>query len=95
LRLIHEATCYKLFKRELLVGMSLVEKRFGFCPELTAKVSRLVRAGEARLVEVPVTYRGRSRAEGKKIRLRDGLAALYCLWKYSRQDTNRHSTGSS
>jgi glycosyltransferase involved in cell wall biosynthesis len=83
LRLTDEATCYKLFKRELLVGMNLQEERFGFCPEVTAKVSRLVRAGKARLVEVPVAYHGRSRAEGKKIRLRDGVAALYCLWKYS------------
>jgi glycosyltransferase involved in cell wall biosynthesis len=94
LRLTDEATCYKLFKRELLAGMNLQEERFGFCPEVTAKVSRLVRAGKARLVEVPVAYHGRSRADGKKIRLRDGLAALYCLWKYSRQDTNCDSTGS-
>jgi glycosyltransferase involved in cell wall biosynthesis len=86
LRLTDEATCYKLFKRELLVGMNLQEERFGFCPEVTAKVSRLVREGTARLVEVPISYHGRSRAEGKKIQLRDGIAALYCLWKYSRPE---------
>jgi glycosyltransferase involved in cell wall biosynthesis len=96
LRLTDEATCYKLFKRELLVGMNLQEERFGFCPEVTAKVSRLVRAGKARLVEVPVAYHGRSRVEGKKIRLRDGVAALYCLWKYSRPErSGRDSPKSS
>jgi glycosyltransferase involved in cell wall biosynthesis len=95
LRLTDEATCYKLFKRELLVGMNLQEERFGFCPEVTAKVSRLVRAGKARLVEVPVTYRGRSRAEGKKIRLRDGVAALYCLWKYSRPERSKRDSPKS
>ena len=82
LRLTDEATCYKLFKREVLARFELTEDGFGFCPEVTAKVSKLVRAGEVRLVEVPISYRGRSRAEGKKIRLRDGLAALRCLWRH-------------
>jgi glycosyltransferase involved in cell wall biosynthesis len=84
LRLTDEATCYKLFKRELLLQLNLEENGFGFCPEVTGRISKLTRAGTAKLVEVPVTYRGRTRAEGKKIRFRDGLTALYCLWKYSR-----------
>ena len=84
LRLTDEATCYKLFKREVLARFELTEDGFGFCPEVTAKVATLIRAGEVRLVEVPIRYHGRSRAEGKKIRLRDGLAALRCLWRHSR-----------
>ncbi len=84
LRLTDEATCYKLFKREVLARIDLTEDGFGFCPEVTAKVGKLVRQGSVRLVEVPISYRGRSRADGKKIRLRDGLRALNCLWKYTR-----------
>lgn len=84
LRLTDEATCYKLFKREVLRQIELTEDGFGFCPEVTAKVGRLVRAGTVRLMEVPIHYHGRTRAEGKKIRLRDGLNALKCLWRYSR-----------
>jgi len=84
LRLTDEATCYKLFKREVLDQIELTEDGFGFCPEVTAKVAKRVRQGSVRLVEVPITYRGRTRAEGKKIRLRDGLAALACLWRHSR-----------
>ena len=84
LRLTDEATCYKLFKRDVLARIELTEDGFGFCPEVTAKVGKLVRQGSVRLVEVPISYRGRSRADGKKIRLRDGLRALNCLWKYTR-----------
>ena len=84
LRLTDEATCYKLFKRDVLDQIELTEEGLGFCPEVTAKLGRLVRAGQVRLVEVPIRYHGHTRAEGKKIRLRDGLAALACLWRYSR-----------
>ena len=84
MRLTDEATCYKLFKRGVLDQLELTEDGFGFCPEVTAKVGRLVARGEVRLVEVPITYRGRTRAEGKKIRLRDGLHALRCLWRHTR-----------
>lgn len=77
--LTDEATCYKMFRRELLERIVLVEDGFGFCPEFTAKVSRL----GVRIHEVPITYRGRSRAEGKKIRLRDGWGALRCMMKYN------------
>ncbi len=82
--LTDEATCYKLFKRDVLDQIELTEDGFGFCPEVTAKVAKLIRQGSVRLVEVPITYRGRTRADGKKIRLRDGLRALNCLWKYTR-----------
>ncbi len=82
LQLTDEATCYKLFKREVLEQIELTEDGFGFCPEVTAKVARMVRAGSVRLREVPITYHGRTNAEGKKIRFRDGVGALRCLWKH-------------
>ena len=80
LPLTDEATGYKVFRRELLQSLTLQERGFGFCPEVTAKLARL----GARVVEVPIHYQGRSRAEGKKIRWRDGLEAVRCLWRYSR-----------
>ncbi|MEJ5238686.1 MAG: glycosyltransferase family 2 protein [Limisphaera sp.] len=80
LPLTDEATGYKVFRRELLQSLNLQERGFGFCPEVTAKLARL----GARVVEVPIHYQGRSRAEGKKIRWRDGLEAVRCLWRYSR-----------
>jgi dolichol-phosphate mannosyltransferase len=73
-----EATCYKAFRRSLLRGIKLNCKRFEFCPEVTAKVSRL---GE-RIYEVPISYHPRTRAEGKKIRWIDGIAALWALFRY-------------
>lgn len=84
LRLSDEATCYKLFKREALERIDLIEDGFEFCPEVTAKLAKLVREGEIRLVEVPIGYRGRTSKEGKKIRIRDGARALKSLWKHSR-----------
>lgn len=77
--LTDEATCYKMFRREVLLELSLEEDRFGFCPEVTAKLAR--RGIE--IVEVPICYHARSRGEGKKLRLQDGLAALWCLLRYS------------
>jgi glycosyltransferase involved in cell wall biosynthesis len=79
LALTDEATGYKLFKREVLERMDLKEEGFGFCPEVTAKLARMGLAP----VEVPIRYEPRTRAQGKKIRLRDGLRALWCLIKYS------------
>jgi glycosyltransferase involved in cell wall biosynthesis len=73
-----EATCYKAFRRSLLRGIKLNCERFEFCPEVTAKVSRL---GE-RIHEVPISYHPRTRAEGKKIRWIDGVAALCALFRY-------------
>jgi dolichol-phosphate mannosyltransferase len=77
-RLTDEATCYKLFKRELLQSLPLRARRFEFCPEVTAKV---LRRGHA-IVEVPVRYRSRSHAEGKKIRWTDGVVAIWTLLRY-------------
>jgi glycosyltransferase involved in cell wall biosynthesis len=78
-RLTDEATGYKLFRREMLERMNLQEDGFAFCPEVTAKAGRL----GLRIVEVPISYHPRTRAEGKKIRLWHGLEALWCLVKYT------------
>lgn len=69
---------YKMFKREVLASIDLKEDRFGFENEVTAKVAR----GKWRIYEVPVSYYGRSYAEGKKITWRDGFRALWCMIKY-------------
>jgi glycosyltransferase involved in cell wall biosynthesis len=73
-------TCYKVFRRELLERFDLEQERFGFEPELTAKLSRI---GE-KIVEVPVNYDSRDYGEGKKIGVRDALNALWCIVKYRR-----------
>jgi len=73
-----EATAYKVFRREVLDGIQLECKRFEFCPEVTAKVRKL----GMRIHEVPITYNGRTTAQGKKIRWRDGVEALYTLLRY-------------
>lgn len=70
--------CYKVFKRELLQGLELKEKRFGFEVEVTAKVAR----SGAVMYEVPISYYGRSYAEGKKITYKDGFRAIWCILKY-------------
>lgn len=72
-------TCYKLFRRELLQKIELKENRFGFEPEIVAKVAKL----RARMYEVPVSYYGRTYAEGKKINWKDGFAALRCILEYN------------
>ncbi|MDH3629097.1 MAG: glycosyltransferase family 2 protein [Acidobacteriota bacterium] len=71
-------TCYKLFRTDLLRQIQLEENRFGFEPEVTAKISRL----NVRFYEVGISYSGRTYAEGKKINWRDGMAALWCIFKY-------------
>jgi len=73
-----EATGYKVFRKNVLEGMNLRCKRFEFCPEVTAK---LCKAG-FRIVEVPISYEGRSVQDGKKIKLRDGWEAVWTLVKY-------------
>jgi glycosyltransferase involved in cell wall biosynthesis len=78
-RLTDSATCYKMFRRDVLARIQLEEDRFGFCPEVTAKVAKL----RVRLVEVPISYSARGVAQGKKIRLRDGLDALRCIIRYN------------
>jgi len=71
--------CSKVFRREALAGLTLVENRFGFEPEFTAKVARL----GCRIYEVPIGYSGRTYAEGKKINWRDGVSAIRCILKYN------------
>lgn len=73
-------TCYKVFRRELLAEIKIEQNRFGFEPELTAKLSRLGHT----IVEVPIKYHARGYEQGKKIGLRDALNALWCIVKYRR-----------
>ncbi|SNC77325.1 Glycosyltransferase involved in cell wall bisynthesis [Hymenobacter gelipurpurascens] len=79
LNLTDMETCYKLFRRDILQGLKLEEKRFGFEPEVTAKVARVP---GVRIYEVGISYYGRTYAEGKKIGWRDGVRAIYCILKY-------------
>lgn len=72
-------TCYKLFRAEILKSIKLKEQRFGFEPEVTAKVAKIP---GIRIYEVGVSYYGRTYAEGKKINWRDGFRAIYCIVKY-------------
>jgi len=79
LNLTDMETCYKLFKADIIKGINLTEKRFGFEPEVTAKISRIP---EIRIYEVGISYYGRTYAEGKKINWKDGLRAIYCILKF-------------
>ena len=72
-------TCYKVFRREVLQSITIEEPRFGFEPEITAKIARL----GVRIYEVPISYYGRTYADGKKIGWRDGFSALRCIMKYN------------
>lgn len=78
-------TCYKLFRREIIqkIAPCLKEERFGFEPEVVARVARLVRKEGLRVAEVAIGYRPRSFKEGKKIGWRDGVRALWCILKYN------------
>lgn len=78
LKLTDMETCYKAFKREIIQSVDIEEKRFGFEPEITAKISRM----DIRIKEVPISYYPRTMEEGKKIGFKDGLRAIYCIWKY-------------
>ena len=80
LNLTDMETCYKVFRREVIQGLDLREDRFGFEPEITAKVAK----GGWRIYEVGISYSGRTYAEGKKIGWRDGLQAGRCIVRYSR-----------
>jgi glycosyltransferase involved in cell wall biosynthesis len=76
-------TCYKAFRREILQGLRLRSERFTIEPELTAKVARV---DGVRIFEVPINYRGRNHAEGKKISWRDGFSALWAIVRYRFSD---------
>lgn len=71
-------TCYKAFRREIIQSVDIEEKRFGFEPEITAKISDM----RIRIHEVPISYYPRTNEEGKKIGFKDGLRAIYCIIKY-------------
>jgi glycosyltransferase involved in cell wall biosynthesis len=81
LNLTDMETCYKVFRREVLAGINLKSNRFGFEPEITAKIARR-RSPAWRVYEIPISYSGRTYEEGKKIRLRDAFNALYCIIRY-------------
>jgi glycosyltransferase involved in cell wall biosynthesis len=87
LNLTDMETCYKVFRREVLQGMTLKSNRFGFEPEFTAKIARK-RKGQRpwRIYEVPISYSGRTYEEGKKIGLKDAFQALYCIVRYWLKD---------
>jgi hypothetical protein len=72
-------TCYKLCRRDIIQKIVLREKRFGFEPELTIKIARIP---DIRIYEVGISYYGRTYAEGKKINMKDGFRAIYCIFKY-------------
>ena len=80
LNLTDMETCYKVFRREIVQSLSLQEKRFGFEPEVTAKISRIP---NIRIYEVGISYYGRTYEEGKKIGAKDGFRAIYCILKYN------------
>jgi glycosyltransferase involved in cell wall biosynthesis len=80
LNLTDMETCYKLFRTELVQKLYLQEKRFGFEPEITAKIARVK---DIRIYEVGISYYGRTYAEGKKIGWKDGFRAIYCILKYN------------
>ena len=79
LNLTDMETCYKMFNTKLLQGIKLNENRFGFEPEVTAKISRI---SKIRIYEVGISYYGRTYEEGKKIGWKDGFRALFCIFKY-------------
>ena len=78
LNLTDMETCYKMFRREIIQKIKIEENRFGFEPEITAKVARL----GVRIYEVAISYHGRTYAEGKKINWKDGFSAIRCILKY-------------
>jgi glycosyltransferase involved in cell wall biosynthesis len=79
LNLTDMETCYKMFKSEIVKGVNLQEKRFGFEPEVTAKIAKIK---GIRIYEVGISYYGRTFEEGKKISWKDGFRAIYCILKY-------------
>mgnify|MGYP006202398133 CR=1 FL=1 len=79
LNLTDMETCYKMFRTDILKSIKLKEKRFGFEPEVTAKIARIK---NIRIYEVGISYYGRTFEEGKKIGWKDGVRAIYCILKY-------------
>ncbi|ADV64004.1 glycosyl transferase family 2 [Isosphaera pallida ATCC 43644] len=94
LNLTDMEVCYKVFRREVIQGVTLKSDRFGFEPEVTAKIARFrfppepgqTKGRKCRVYEIPVSYNGRSYEEGKKIGWKDGVQALYCIFRYAFAD---------
>ncbi len=93
LNLTDMEVCYKVFRREVIQGITLKSNRFGFEPEVTAKVARFQvpplegrPARKCRIFEIPISYNGRDYKEGKKIGWKDGVQALYCIVRYAFAD---------
>ena len=82
LKLTDMETCYKAFRKEVLNGIQIRSNRFGFEPEITAKIAK----GRWRVYEVPITYAGRTYEEGKKITWKDGVQALWCIIRFTFYD---------
>ncbi len=80
LNLTDMETCYKMFRRDIIQSIELKENRFGFEPEVTAKISRIK---DLKIFEVGISYYGRTYQEGKKIGWKDGFRAIYCILKYN------------
>jgi hypothetical protein len=80
LNLTDMETCYKLVRTDMMQGLNLIENRFGFEPEVTAKLSRIK---DVRIYEVGISYYGRTYEEGKKIGWRDGFRAIFSILKYN------------
>ncbi|MFT3806881.1 glycosyltransferase family 2 protein [Arenimonas sp.] len=79
LNLTDMETCYKVFRREIIQSVRIEENRFGFEPEITAKIARM----NCRIYEIGISYRGRTYEQGKKIGWKDGVRAIYCIIKYN------------
>lgn len=80
LNLTDMETCYKMFKREIIQSIKLEQNRFGFEPEVTAKIAKIK---NCRIYEVGISYHGRTYQEGKKINWKDGVSAIWCILKYN------------
>lgn len=87
LNLTDMETCYKLFRSDIIKGIPLKEKRFGFEPEITAKIARVP---GVRIYEVGISYYGRTFEEGKKISMKDAFRAIYCIFKYKFSKNEYH-----
>jgi glycosyltransferase involved in cell wall biosynthesis len=87
LNLTDMETCYKMFRTDMVQSLQLQEKRFGFEPEVTAKIARIPKV---RIYEVGISYYGRTFEEGKKIGWKDGFRAIYCILKYNHKKALRY-----
>ena len=79
LNLTDMETCYKVFKSDIIKNIKIEENRFGFEPEITAKISKM----NCSIYEIGITYNGRTYKDGKKINWKDGFRAIYCILKYN------------